>query len=73
MTIFFGLRFSRAYSMKALPNDPVPPVMRIDEPSRMDKAKPPKIAQKTYLREPTKYSPPLTVTNENTYESPTES
>lgn len=47
--------------------------MRIDEPSRMDKAKPPKIAQKTYLREPTKYSPPLTVTNGNTYESPTES
>ena len=28
--------------MKALPKEPVPPVIRIDEPSIMDKAKPPK-------------------------------
>jgi hypothetical protein len=33
---------ARAYSMNALPKEPVPPVMRIDEPSRMDTAKPPR-------------------------------
>ena len=31
MMIFFGLYFSRVIGTKVLPNEPVPPVIRIDE------------------------------------------